>query len=98
MTTVFSTRRGVMLGGLALAACTQSPPPRSLGQSDRDMARVQEIHFAEIEARTGGRIGVAAWNTQSNAWLTHRSGERFAMCSMFKWLLAAQMLQMSEHS
>lgn len=43
-------------------------------------------------------MGVAAWNTQNNAWLTHRSGERFAMCSMFKWLLAAQMLQMSEHA
>lgn len=43
-------------------------------------------------------MGVAAFNTADNSWLVHRADERFAMCSMFKWLLAAQMLQMADTS
>src|SRR5579883_1473892 len=45
-----------------------------------------------IEARIGGRIGVAAMDTASGARMAHRADERFAMCSTFKWLLAAAVL------
>lgn len=48
--------------------------------------------LAELEAQVGGRVGVAAVDTASGARLTHRGSERFAMCSTFKWLLAAAVL------
>jgi beta-lactamase class A len=46
-----------------------------------------------IEARAGGRLGVAALDTATGRRIGHRSGERFAMCSTFKLLLAAAVLR-----
>ncbi|MFI4934485.1 MAG: class A beta-lactamase [Caulobacterales bacterium] len=48
--------------------------------------------FAAVEARTGGRVGVAALDTASGARLGHRAAERFAMCSTFKAMAAAAVL------
>ena len=48
--------------------------------------------LAELEAQVGGRIGVAAVDTASGIRLANRGSERFAMCSTFKWLLAAAVL------
>ena len=48
--------------------------------------------FAEIEARLGGRLGIAALDTGSGRRLSFRGDERFAMCSTFKWLLVAGVL------
>lgn len=43
-----------------------------------------------LEARHGGRLGVAAVDLgEPRRSLSHRGGERFAMCSTFKFLLAA---------
>lgn len=82
------TRRDTLICGLALSASSQAAalsiaPPLS----DRR-------EFAVIERRIGGRVGVAALNTATGAWMTQRLAARFAMCSTFKWLLAAQMLAM----
>jgi beta-lactamase class A len=49
--------------------------------------------IASIEARTGGRIGVAALDTGSSKRVEYRSTERFPMCSTFKLLAAAAILQ-----
>jgi len=46
-----------------------------------------------IEQRTGARIGVAALDTASSKRLDYRSGERFPMCSTFKFLAAAAVLK-----
>jgi beta-lactamase class A len=86
------SRRDTLLGALALGGCKAEvtvPPPQPVPVRD-------DPRFAAIEQRVGGRVGVAAWNTATDAWLTHRAQERFAMCSMFKWLLAAQMLRVDE--
>ncbi|HTX49755.1 MAG TPA: class A beta-lactamase [Caulobacteraceae bacterium] len=48
--------------------------------------------FAALEARLGGRLGVAALDVASGAALGHREGERFAMCSTFKAMAAAAAL------
>ncbi len=48
--------------------------------------------IAAIEARIGGRVGVAAWGLGSSAWVRWRARERFAFCSTFKALLAAAVL------
>jgi len=49
-----------------------------------------------IEARSGGRLGVTVYDTGTGARLTHRSDERFPMCSTFKLLLAAYVLHRAE--
>jgi beta-lactamase class A len=48
--------------------------------------------FAEIEAGIGARLGVTAVDTRNGARLSWRGDERFAMCSSFKWVLAAAIL------
>jgi len=48
--------------------------------------------FGEIEARVGGRLGVAALDVESGARLDHRAGERFPMCSTFKVMAVAALL------
>ena len=48
--------------------------------------------FAEIEARSKGRLGVAALDVATGRRLAYRSAERFPMCSTFKLLLAAFVL------
>jgi beta-lactamase class A len=87
------TRRTAVLSGLALAGCALRAPA---GPRAAYVAPPDDPRFAAIEARVGGRVGVAAWNTGTDAWLGHRRNEAFAMCSTFKWLLAAQHLKMSE--
>lgn len=90
------------MGALAIGACAQSPP---LGPGGSYVSPPDDPRFAAIEQRIGGRVGVAAWNTGTGAWLGRRIQEQFAMCSTFKWALAAvQMIivqeggpQLSEH-
>ena len=48
--------------------------------------------FAAIEARVGGRLGLAALDVTSGARLAHRDNERFAMCSTFKAMAVAASL------
>jgi len=66
--------------GLALLL---APALRAGQDFDRAVARV--------ERRLHGRIGVCA--LRGTATLSHRSGERFATCSTFKWVLGAAILK-----
>ncbi len=54
--------------------------------------RSTPIDLSDLEARTQGRIGVAALDTATGRWLEYRATERHAMCSTFKSLLAALVL------
>lgn len=49
-----------------------------------------------LEARSGGRLGVAVRDTGSGAELLHRAEELFPLCSTFKLLLAAYVLHRVE--
>jgi len=49
--------------------------------------------FAEIEAKIGGRLGVAALDLSSGRSLSYRADERFPMCSTFKAMAVAAVLQ-----
>jgi beta-lactamase class A len=51
-----------------------------------------EQQLAELERRTGGRLGVAALDTGTQRRIEHRAFEAFAMCSTFKLLLAGAIL------
>ena len=48
--------------------------------------------FAAMEQRLGGRVGVFMLDSGTGTSLQHRADERFAMCSTFKWGLAAAVL------
>jgi beta-lactamase class A len=49
--------------------------------------------IAAIEAESRGRLGVAVLDTGSGRRFAYRGGERFAMCSTFKFLLAGAVLR-----
>jgi beta-lactamase class A len=51
------------------------------------------IRIAAIEARIGGRIGVAALDTANSKRVDYRADDRFPMCSTFKFLAAAAVLK-----
>ncbi|TDH63368.1 class A beta-lactamase [Dankookia rubra] len=54
-------------------------------------ARAAEA-LAALEARHGGRLGVAVLDTGSGQRLAHRAGERFPLTSTFKFLAAGRVL------
>jgi beta-lactamase class A len=70
-----------------VTACASQPPPRSASVPEPQPDANGEL--ARIEASVGGRVGVLALDTASGRTLAHRADERFAMCSTFKWTLAA---------
>lgn len=61
--------------------------PTSRSSTDADRA------LAALERTSGGRLGVFALDTGSGRTLGWRADERFGMCSTFKLLLAAAVLQ-----
>jgi beta-lactamase class A len=72
------------LAGIGAAALLAPGSLRAAGRGEPELER--------IEAELGGRLGVAAVDLKTGATLTHRANERFAMCSTFKWALAALVL------
>jgi beta-lactamase class A len=52
--------------------------------------------LAAIEAKIGGRLGVAVLDTASQARLDHRGNERFLLCSTFKVLAVSAVLKRVE--
>jgi beta-lactamase class A len=76
-------RRGILIGAAALVC----------GRAAADAAEAVGGRIAVLEKREGGRLGVFALDTATGRRLDHRSGERFPMCSTFKFLAAAAILQ-----
>ena len=79
------TRRSCLigLGGTLAAEIALAADPASAGLSRE---------LTQIEARAGGRLGVAIHDTETGRHHGHRSGERFPMCSTFKVLACAATL------
>ncbi|MDG2521801.1 class A beta-lactamase [Caulobacter segnis] len=78
-------RRNLMIGlGFGVAAAASG------GAFAAPSGIMQRI--AELERKNGGRLGVGVRNTTTGEVWGHRLDERFAMCSTFKALLAAQVL------
>ena len=80
------TRRHLLLStfGTLATACAPSRVAAVPASAPRSIA--------EIEARVGGRVGVFALDTGTGRQLAYQPDERFAMCSTFKWVLAAAVL------
>jgi len=79
--------RRAFVGGACANLYVASSPQAA---TSRDVADT----LARVEAEIGGRVGVAAWDTGSGVWAKWRAEERFAMCSTFKLLLAATVLDL----
>jgi beta-lactamase class A len=93
------SRRAALIGGTTLAGCSSGkqpglewhpPPPPFVADPTTEAINA-------IETRVGGRVGVAALNVNTGQISAHRADERFAMCSSFKWLLAAAALELFPH-
>lgn len=83
-------RRTLLLGASVLplaGACTAWS-----GTGSQSSAEAQ---LAELESAAGGRLGVVGFNTGSGARIQHRAHERFPLCSTFKLMLAAAVLERS---
>ncbi len=61
----------------------------SVASGENDAA----TRIAAIETRIGGRIGVAALDTNNRKHIDYRQDERFPMCSTFKFLAAAAVVK-----
>jgi beta-lactamase class A len=83
------SRRAVVCGIATAAALSARASNASVG--DR-LADANE-RLAAIETREGGRLGVAVLDSSAGAGLAYRAGERFPMCSTFKLLAAAAVLE-----
>jgi beta-lactamase class A len=87
-------RRRAVLGAallLPLAGCAApaAPPPPAPAAP---LAPAGTDRLAELERRFDARLGVYAMDTGSGREVGHRADERFAMCSVFKVLAVAAVL------
>ena len=89
--TAFTHRRTFLLAASALplaSACTawsaKAQPAASAG-----------AELAALERAVGGRLGVYALDTGNGARVQHRATEHFPLCSTFKAMLAAAILERS---
>lgn len=76
--------------GLVLLVCPLMFVPPAVASPPYDTF-VQKL--AALEQEHGGRLGVAMLRTKDNTWYTYRGDERFALCSVFKVVAVAQVLQ-----
>lgn len=67
--------------------------PCALAVSTKAGKSQTEKRFAQIETENGSRIGVTAIDSATNERIDHRPNERFLMCSTFKLLAVAAVLQ-----
>src|SRR3954466_4865620 len=83
------TRRDFLaLSALALPAIVYA---------DSKRCNVIDTRLAELEHSNGGRLGVVVLNTATGERCGHRIDARFPMCSTFKFLLVAAVLQRVDH-
>lgn len=73
-----------MLTSIAITACASE---------DSDVTIQQQL--ANIEAASGGRLGVWAFDTKTHMKIAYRATERFPFCSTFKVMVVAAILKHS---
>lgn len=88
------TTRRQFLGTTAILAFAAGAVPAFSSSVARPAPRFQAIRedIAALERARGGRLGVALLDLSSGDRTGWRADERFAMCSTFKFLLAAHIL------
>jgi len=89
------TRRRFLQYSMLAAGAAVLVPGWAKGAGNGPEKRVDPLGdaFARIERDSGGRLGVALHDASGRRLAGHREDERFPMCSTFKFLLAAAVLQ-----
>jgi beta-lactamase class A len=93
----YRTRRDVLVALCSTIVAACAPTTGNHGP-EYPVTPTAVTSLAEIESSVGGRVGVFAVDTGTGRTLAQREGERFAMCSTFKWALAAAVLKMVDRS
>ncbi|MGE6782246.1 class A beta-lactamase [Ensifer adhaerens] len=88
MPLLINRRNLLAKSALLYPALMLAPKAAAAGAGSDDIDR----RLAELEGRTGGRLGVSVRDTQTNISFGRRENERFAMCSSFKTLAAGFIL------
>ncbi|WP_104667700.1 class A beta-lactamase [Ensifer adhaerens] len=88
MPLLINRRNLLVKSALLYPALMLAPKAAAAGAGSDDIDR----RLAELEGRTGGRLGVSVLDTQTNISFGRRENERFAMCSSFKALAAGFIL------
>ena len=82
--------RRTVIGGVGALALVGCYPKREKPQAEDDQP---DFLLADLEARLGGRLGVAALDVGSQRRVSWRGQERFPFCSTFKAFLAVAVLE-----
>ncbi len=85
---MLSRRQIIARGGSAVVGSLIAPRTGLAGSP----AEPLRAEFERVEAATGGRLGVALFDTGSDRTVAYRSDERFPMCSTAKVLACAALL------
>jgi beta-lactamase class A len=86
------SRRAFCVAG-SLAVVEAATPSSFLVAAPRKRFGSLPASLAQLEKDNNGRLGIAVLDTGSGVSSGHRTDERFAMCSTFKMLLAAAVLE-----
>ncbi|MBB4228096.1 class A beta-lactamase [Rhizobium mongolense] len=84
----FSIHRRTILKTAMLFPALSLASFAGASETDDDIER----RLAELEKRTGGRLGISVIDTETKVTLGYRETERFPMCSTFKVLASAMVL------
>jgi beta-lactamase class A len=82
--------------GQLMALALAAGGPLAASAQQKNSTQQQAGPWKEIEASSGGRLGVAVLDMGTGRMEGQRLDERFPMCSTFKWLAAAHVLQRVE--
>lgn len=88
--------RRIFLKNTLLASAAVALRPSSLLAAGVK-GRADAADIAALEHQHGGRLGVAILDTHSGRRIAYRADERFLLCSTFKLLLAASVLDRVDH-
>jgi beta-lactamase class A len=89
------TRRDLLAMGALTAVGAATLPPALRAESSRRFHTLPAA-LAALEKVNTGRLGVAVFDTGSGERSGYRADQRFALCSTFKMLLAAAVLERAD--
>ncbi|CAN7556237.1 class A beta-lactamase [Trinickia sp. LjRoot230] len=82
--------------GHAARHAAKGSSARPAGYQTSQLKRTIEAQLGEIEARVGGRLGVVIFDPATGFIASRRASERFPLCSTFKLLAAAAVLERTD--
>lgn len=95
MNQTHAQRRALLLACAALPFLGACSTVATVPAPDKRKASSAEKLLAELEASTGGRLGVAGFDAANNAQVLYRADERFPLCSTFKVIAASAILNLA---